>query len=333
MQTTGIAVETEEPVVIGGGDYRYRVDPFFARVPAGMTMIKVAAVAVDRHDNVYAFVRDGSAPIMIFDRKGDYVGSWGAGEFVRPHGLHISSDDHVYCTDDGNHVVRKYTLEGRLLLEIGIPGQPAQKYSCAPFNRCTHTALSPDHTAIYVSDGYGNSAVHKFTQQGKLLHSWGASGMDPGQFNLPHNVCCDDDGWVYVADRESHRVQVFDGNGHYESEWRYLHRPCGLAMNLAPGGLAYVGELGPTYAHMKGHPNTGPRVSVLSKDGTIVARLNNEPTAPPTYQFIIPHGVACDSQGDIYVADTQSWWADQFPGIPPMPGPGTLKKLIKQPAA
>ena len=64
----------------------------------------------------------------------------------------------------------------------------------------------------------------------KLLFSWGGPGTDPGEFNIAHNITCDADGWVYVADRENHRVQVFDGNGKYETQWNNLHRPCGLFM-------------------------------------------------------------------------------------------------------
>ena len=96
-----------------------------------------------------------------------------------------------------------------------------------PFHRCTHTALSPKGE-IYVSDGYGNARVHKYTPDGKLLMSWGEPGTDPGEFNIVHNIVCDADGWVYVADRENHRVQVFDGNGKYETQWNNLHRPCAL---------------------------------------------------------------------------------------------------------
>ena len=94
-------------------------------------------------------------------------------------------------------------------MTIGTPGKPAPAFSGDPFNRCTHTALSPKGE-IYVSDGYQNARVHKYAPDGKLLLSWGEPGTAPGEFNLVHNIACDDDGWVYVADRENHRVQVFD---------------------------------------------------------------------------------------------------------------------------
>ena len=112
----------------------------------------------------------------------------------------------------------------------GHPRQAGALMSGEPFHRCTHTALSPNGDHLYISDGYGNARVHKFTPDGKLLMSWGEPGTDPGQFNIPHNICCDPDGWIYVADRENHRVQVFDGNGTWETQWNNLHRPNGMCL-------------------------------------------------------------------------------------------------------
>ena len=103
-----------------------------------------------------------------------------------------------------------------------------------PFHRCTHTALSPQGDFLYISDGYGNARIHKYTPAGKLLSSWGEPGTGPGQFNIPHNICCDPDGWLYVADRENHRVQIFDGNGKWETQWNYLHRPNGMCLANGP---------------------------------------------------------------------------------------------------
>jgi DNA-binding beta-propeller fold protein YncE len=198
-------------VIVGSGEYTYRVEEGWAKLPPGYEMNDIGGVGVDRQDRVYVFHR-GAHPMLVFDREGNFLRSWGDGIFSRPHGVHIAPDDSIYCTDDGDHSVRKCTLEGKVLLTLGIPGRPAPKGSGEPFNRCTHTALSPQGD-IYVSDGYGNSRIHKYSPDGKLLFSWGETGTDPGQFNLPHNISCDADGWVYVADRENHRIQVFDGSG------------------------------------------------------------------------------------------------------------------------
>ena len=251
--------------ILGSGEHRYRVVEDWAKLPEGWEFKDVASVAVDSKDRVYAFNR-GDHPMIVFDRDGNFLRSWGEGTFPRAHGLHIDADDILYCTDDGGHFVRKCTTEGKVLLEIGVPGQAAPYMSGKPFHRCTHTALSPKGE-IYVSDGYGNARVHKFSPDGKLLLSWGEPGTDPGQFNIAHNIATDPEGWVYVADRENHRVQVFDGNGRYETQWVNMHRPCGLYCCRGPKPQFIIGELGPGMAVNRNHPNIGPRLSIVDGEG------------------------------------------------------------------
>ena len=190
--------------ILGTGEHRYRVVEDWAKLPKGWEFKDVAAVGVDSKDRVYCFNR-GEHPMMVFDREGNFLRSWGEGTFPRAHGLFIDAEDNLYCTDDGGHFVRKCTPEGKVLLEIGVPGQPSPYMSGLPFHRCTHTALSPKGE-IYVSDGYGNARVHKYSPDGKLLFSWGEPGTGAGQFNIAHNIATDAEGWVYVADRENQRV-------------------------------------------------------------------------------------------------------------------------------
>jgi DNA-binding beta-propeller fold protein YncE len=214
-------------------------------------------------------------------------------------------------------------------MTIGVPGKPAPFMSGQPFCRCTHTALSPNGE-IYVTDGYGNAQVHKYTPDGKYLSSWGKCGIGEGEFNLPHNVHCDADGWVYVADRENHRVQVFDGNGRYEAQWNNMHRPCGL---YSPGGskpIFYIGELGPGMAINSQHPNIGPRVSIVTHEGKLLARLGHAHAGEAPGQFIAPHGIAVDSRGDIYVGEVAwTYWPSALPDKPRPAHPRSLQKLVK----
>jgi len=316
-------------VMLGSGEHRYRVVEGWARLPDGWELMDVAAVAVDSKDQVYVFNR-GEHPMIVFDRDGNFLRSWGEGVFKRAHGLHIDADDNLYCTDDGDHTVRRCRPDGRVELTIGIPGKPAPYMSGEPFHRCTHTALSPKGE-IYVSDGYGNARVHKFSPAGKLILSWGSSGSDPGQFNIAHNIAADDDGWVYVADRENHRVQVFDGNGKYETQWNNLHRPCGLYCCRGKAPTFMIGELGPGMRVNLKAPNLGPRLSIVDAKGRLVARLGGEdgPGLEPG-KFIAPHGLAIDSRGDIYVGEVSyTNWSTSFPDRP-MPRPlRSLQKLEK----
>jgi DNA-binding beta-propeller fold protein YncE len=214
--------------------------------------------------------------------------------------------------------VRKCTTEGKVLLTIGIPEKPAPFMSGEPFHRCTHTALSPK-SEIYVSDGYGNARVHKYTPDGRLIKSWGEPGSDPGQFNIVHNISTDGDGWVYVADRENHRVQVFDGNGKYEAQWNNLHRPCALC--CCGGGKSpnfIIGELGPGMPVNRMVPNLGPRLTIVDSKGQRVARLGGEQGAGLAVgQFLAPHGLALDSRGDIYVGEVGvTNWKTSFSDTP-----------------
>jgi hypothetical protein len=319
-------------VILGSGAYRYRVIENWAKLPEGWQFMDVAAVAVDSKDRVYCFNR-GEHPMIVFDREGKFLKSWGEGQYPRAHGLHIDENDILYLTDDLGHMVRKCTTEGKVLLELGVPGEPSPYMSGEPFHRCTHTALSPKGE-IYVSDGYGNARVHKYTPEGKRILSWGEPGTDPGQFNIVHNIVTDADGWVYVADRENHRVQVFDGNGKYETQWVNMHRPCGLYCCQAKARADlrfFIGELGPSVRANRGHPNVGPRLSIYDAKGKLIARLGGEqgPGLEPG-KFIAPHGLAVDSRGDIYVGEVSyTDWPSSFPDAPIPKGLRSLQKLEK----
>src|SRR5499433_3488049 len=303
--------------ILGTGAYRYEVVNDWAKLPPGQEFnADVAAVGVDAQDRVYAFNR-GRHPMVVFDRAGNFLRSWGEGLFRRAHGVHVAPDDTLWLTDDGDHTVRHCTLDGKVLSTIVLPNAPRAYMSGEPFHRCTHTALSP-RGELYVSDGYGNARVHKFAPDGTLLRSWGEPGTDPGQFNIPHNICCDADGWVYVADRENHRVQVFDGDGRYETQWNNMHRPSGLHCCRGKTPTFVIGELGPGMPVNLKAPNLGPRLSIVDAKGTLISRLGGRdgPGLEPG-RFIAPHGLALDGRGDIYVGEVSyTNWKTSFPDRP-----------------
>jgi DNA-binding beta-propeller fold protein YncE len=310
---------------VGSGNLLFEPVENWEKLPPGWEFVDVPGVAVDSQDNVYVFNR-GEHPMIVFDRDGNFLRSWGEGLFSRAHGIDIDDDDILYCTDDGDHTVRKLTTDGKVLMTIGVPGKPAPFLSGKPFNRCTHTALSPKGE-IYVSDGYGNSVVHKYSPDGKHLMCWGTTGTDPGQFNIVHNIATDDDGWVYVADRENHRVQVFDGNGKYETQWVNMHRPCGLYCCGGKHPRFVIGELGPMGSVNRNHPNIGPRLSIVDHEGHTIARLGGE--AGPgleTGKFIAPHGLAVDQRGDIYVGEVSY---TEYPRLFSEPIPWRMRSLQK----
>ena len=289
-----------DAVRLGSGRFTYEVVIGWEDMPPGYSWTDAAAVAVDSQDRVYVFNR-GDHPMIVFDSDGNFLSSWGEGVFSRAHGLTIGPDDMLYCTDDGDHTVRKCTPDGKVLMTIGAPGHATEPYSGEPFNRCTDVALDPQTGDLYVSDGYLNARVHKYSPDGKLLFSWGAPGTDPGEFNIVHNIATDKDGYVYVADRESHRVQVFDRNGKYETQWNNLHRPCTVYVSDAQE--VYVGELGWGMKVNEIHPNIGPRITVLNTKGERLARIGHLGFGYDVGQFAAPHSLCLDSKGDLYVGE------------------------------
>lgn len=301
-------------VVVGQGAHRYAVEEAWG-TDAAPSLPDVTAVAIDRADNVYLFCR-GNEPIRIFDSDGRFLRSFGQGLFVRPHGLHIAADDTLYCIDEGSHSVLVLTPKGEVLSRIGGL-EPAPFMSGRPFNRCTNVAIGPTGD-IYVTDGYGNARVHRYSRDGELLTSWGEPGVAPGQFNVVHDICCDRAGRIYIADRENHRIQVFDADGVFLDQWHDLHRPCGLAMADLDEPVFYVGELGPAMASNIDTPNLGPAISILDHRGRHLARLGTPRAGIEPGAFMSPHGVAVDSRGDIYVAElTRTVWARVYGGEPP----------------
>src|SRR5213594_1907787 len=286
------------------------------QLPAGFTHPDVAAVAVNSKGRVYLFCR-AEHPVLIYERDGRFVGEWGEGVFtMRTHGIAIAPDDSVWCVDDAG-TPSDSGYDGSNLTTI-VRGAP-------PFNRPTNLAVAP-HGDLYVSDGYGNARVHRFSSGGKLIASWGEPGTGPGQFMLPHGIAVDPTGNVFVCDRESDRIQVFTAEGRYLREITDVQRPTQVVLAK---GLMYVSELG-WPAGQRSFRN-GPitrdlpaRVSVLDMNGTVITRIGGtDPCAPGS--FCAPHGLAVDANGDLYVAEVV-WTIAGKAGLVP-PDCHTIQKL------
>ena len=310
-------------VRLGSGYYQYDELADWAKLPEGWDLFECPEVAVDADDRVYVYSR-GKHPMIIFEQDGTFVGSWGEGFFVRPHGLTMDADGHLWCADDGAHCVYKCTKDGKVLLTIGTPKQPAPRLSGQPFNQPTKVAFDPHTGDVYIADGYGNARVHKYTAEGKYLFSWGSGGVEPGQFNLVHSVATDAVGRVYVADRENHRVQVFDDQGAYLGQWNNLHRPCGLHI---VGQLAYIGQI-PTHLDVNAdYLNLGACVTIHDLSGRQLARLGASRPGEQPGEFTAPHGLGIDSHGDIYVAEVS--WSAYGRRLNPQRQARCFRKLVK----
>jgi DNA-binding beta-propeller fold protein YncE len=296
-------------------EFGYAANDHWPCLPTGWSWNEVAAVATDSRDRVFVFNR-GEHPLMIFAPDGSFIASWGEGLFTRPHGISIGPDDSVYCTDDSGHAVYEFTPEGRLLLTLGTPGRASDTgatsvdfrtilRAAGPFHYPTNLAVSPSGD-LYVSDGYGNARVHRFSHEGKLLMSWGEPGVGPGQFRVPHGIAVAGDGTVLVADRENSRIQHFTPEGKYLTEWADVARPCQVF--VAGNGTVYVAELGFRAGMWPGtkapsSDATGGRLSIFTGGGKLLARWGGGTNPCAAGDFFAPHGICVDSTGSIYVAE------------------------------
>jgi DNA-binding beta-propeller fold protein YncE len=271
-------------------DFGFEADDCWAKLPSGFSWPEVAAVAIDSRDRVFVFNR-GEHPVMVFDPDGTFLATWRQGIFARAHGIFIGPDDSVYCTDDFDHTVRKFHPDGRLLLTLGVSGKPSDTGATSldyrtilragpPLHYPTNMALSPAGD-IYVTDGYGNSRVHKFGHDGTHLLSWGEPGDRPGQFRVPHGIAIDRQGTVYVADRENSRIQLFTPDGKFIAEQAEVARPCQVFIDNS--GDIYVAELGFHAGRWPGTPAPpadapGGRVSIFGPRGELKARWGGAET-------------------------------------------------------
>ena len=323
-------------MIFGEGMYRYRVVEDWGKLPEGRDFtgtaptdvaitptsemydgewIGVYALAVDSEDRVYVS-NHGDHPVIIFDREGNFRTSWAEGLFrIPPHAFRMGADGLVYCVNMELNSLQKFSSDGKLLFTRGDKNQPSNtgieggdyrtiKRSGPPFFRPTDVAVTPTGE-MYVTDGYRNARVHKFSAEGTLLFSWGEPGSGPGEFNVPHGVVLDSEGRVYVADRENSRIQIFSPDGDFITEWTGVTRPQGLAIDQED--ILYVAELGYRYGlypHMSPPSAESPQpgVSLWNSAGELLTRWGGEDTLAPG-NFYIPHAICVDSRGDVYVGD------------------------------
>jgi hypothetical protein len=284
---------------VGTGEYTYEPIRDFLKLPHGGSFGLVSRVAADSKDRIYVFQRK-DPPVVVFDRGGEYLGAWGNGEVTDPHGLKIVNDI-VYTTDRSDSVARSFTLDGDALLQLGergvhsdtgCTGAPwlAQR-AAGPFNHPTEMIAHPNGD-LYVTDGYRNARVHRFTRDGKLIASWGTPGKGPAEFHLPHSIAIDPEGRLYVADRANKRIQIFSPDGDYLGEWTGMGGPNDITRG--GDGNYYIAE-----------QEDGDRpayVCVRDANGTVLTRLESRHV----------HGVGVDSRGDIYAGLTVDRSVDKF---------------------
>jgi DNA-binding beta-propeller fold protein YncE len=284
---------------------RSRLQPAagWPQLPPTITLDRVVGVAVDSRGFIYVAHR-GEHPLLCLHPDGRLAREVGAehqkkstaydrrGPVPVPiatrcwlHGLHVDPWDNVWVTDVGRHLIMKFDPAGALVQTLGVDGVAG--CDGRHFDQPTHVAVVPSGE-IFVTDGYGNSRIAKFTAQGGFLLDWGRRGIAPGEFHTPHVITAGRDGRLYMTDRENDRVQVFDQAGRVLAVWPDLHSVDGLY--AAPDGCIY-GSAGIDNALLRFNPE-GHLLDVWAEPG----------------MFRYPHGIAVDAAGVIYTADTGDTW-------------------------
>lgn len=315
--------EKHMSITYKGGEFAYEYVADFAKnLPTHDKYASVAGGFCDKHDNLYLEVRGVPNPLVQLDPDGNWVRDFGAGAIVVCHFGIATPDDTFMMTDIPMHVVREFDANGKVLMEMGtrgkgsdsgfngrfyeeqrrlgnyyppepymrIPGLTALteaerhtiKRMAGPFNRPTDVAMDSKGD-IYVSDGYGNVAVHRFSRDGKLIKSWGGFGDEPGKFLMVHAVTVDSKDQIWVCDRDLNAVHVFDNEGNVLAYCKgNLGQPSGIVADK-------------DYIYVVGR---GGYLTIFNPDFEVVAQIgyfNSELRA---------HGIAVNSKGDLFLFPT-----------------------------
>ena len=199
----------------------------------GWELGMVSWIAAGDDGLIYLLQRgDRADPVIALDRTGRVVRSWGSGMYTMPHAIRVDPDGNVWTADAKSSRVLKFAPDGTLLMEIAVGGQPA---GCdGDFCGTTDVAFGPDGQ-VFIADGYRNARILRYTADGRKVAEWGRPGTGPGEFRLPHSLAVDENGIVYVADRENGRIQRFDRDGTFLGEWPDYGKT--FSLDLASGAV------------------------------------------------------------------------------------------------
>jgi DNA-binding beta-propeller fold protein YncE len=316
--------------------------PDYPKLPKGLNFGEVPGVAVNSKGHVFVFTRSNSAggpayapaaaQLLEFDQNGEFVGEIGRGNYAWAfaHTVRVDKDDNIWAVDKGSDMIVKFNPNGRILWVFGRRKESADEHAKAwdhpnpplphqdgLFRQPTDVTWDSDGN-IYISDGYINSRVAKYSRDGDWLKSWGEKGTGPGQFRTPHTIAADPNNNIYVGDRANRRVQVFDTEG------KFL-RMFSVDVPPVPGTKAVSGNTptGERLAQAIGAPNSlcitpGPnqvmflgestfpgRIFKVSLEGKVLGVIGR--SGRNLKQFSGAHQLACPSENEIYAAETSNW--------------------------
>ncbi len=308
----------------------YDSAPNFLKLPDNIYMGEAVGVATNSKGHVFVYTRTGSPKVTVgtnrtfarnaarlfeFDQTGKYVREIGQGlyGFVFAHTVRVDRQDNVWVVDNGSNMIIKFDPEGRVLMTLGrkpealtvpaTPGPANARITGAGipgdnFNQPTDVAWDSAGN-IFVSDGYGNSRVAKFNRNGKFLKSWGSKGTEPGQFDLPHTIAIDAQDNVYVGDRNNKRIQVFDTEGKFKTQFANIGAPYAICITRGPKQFLYTSNSNPSTTMDNGE------IYKMTLDGKIVGKFGT--AGKLLKEFGTIHEMDCRGENELYVGEITNW--------------------------
>lgn len=297
------------------------------KLPDNIYLGEVAGVATNSKGHIFVYTRTGSTNVTLgtsrtfsrtgsrlfeFDQNGNYVHEIGQGlyGFVFAHVVRIDPQDNIWVVDEASNLIIKFDPDGRILMVMGrkpealpVPARPPAAGTGAgipgdSFNRPTDVAWDSAGN-IFVADGYGNSRIAKFDKSGKFIKSWGSKGSGPGQFNIPHTIAVDAKGNVYVGDRENKRIQVFDNDGNFKTQYTNAGAPYAICITQGSHQYLYSSNSNPSTSMDNGE------IYKMELDGKILGKFGR--AGKLLKEFGTVHELDCRSENVLYVGELTNW--------------------------
>ena len=283
----------------------------------GYTLGQPTGIGIDNDEHVFVFHRarrrwttpfpdsliSENTILELEGETGKILNSWGANYFIMPHGLTVDKDNNIWVTDVGLHQILKFSHDGQLLMTLGVPKVPGN--DSLHFNLPTDVAIADDGS-FYVSDGYGNSRVVKFSASGEYIFEWGTHGNKQSEFDIPHGITLDNMGNVYVADRQNNRIQVFDSNGIFLKELKNSEQ----VVQLPSVTIDKKQNLYAIDYHFLDTLEYGSTILQYNKADTVIYQFGGLGTNKRTGSWY--HDISVDKEANIYVGDINGMKVRKF---------------------
>ena len=300
-------------------------------LPDDIYLGEVGGVATNSKGDMFVYTRTGHPTVSLggarafahggsrlfqFDRSGKFTREIGQGiyGFLFAQQVRIDPQDNIWIVDQMSGYVMKLDPMGRVLMLLGrkpeaIPvparadgggggggqGLPGAGAQSDVFNRPTDVAWDAAGN-IFVADGVGNARVAKFSSKGVFIKSWGSKGTEPGLFGSVLAIAVDAQGNVYVADGGNKRIQVFDNNGTFKTQYTNVGSPAALCMTPGPNQVLYSSNSNPPE-----DIDVAGEIYKMKLDGTIVGKFGRAGKLPKEFGTV--NAIDCRSENNLLVGE------------------------------